>query len=41
MKDDLRGLEGALVHRTKVAHGEQTRVFFGGMKIPGFDGEGR
>jgi len=34
MANDMRDVEGVLVHRTKVAHGEQLRQFFGGLHIP-------
>ena len=34
MADDMREIDGVVVHRTKVVHGEQPRAFFGGLGIP-------
>ena len=34
MADDMRDVDGVVVHRTKVPHGDQPRAFFGGLGIP-------
>ncbi len=34
MADDMRDVDGVVVHRTKVTHGDQPRAFFGGLGIP-------
>jgi len=34
MANDMRDVDGVVVHRTKVVHGEQPRAFFGGLGIP-------